>query len=241
VKRLKVEKNNIVILIFNEIFKKFNFKIDINQDNLPIKDQNENNTNKNVLPTDKFPKSPVSNEINLISSNNQNIININSSINQTLIKNGSSTANVNKNKLLSSLPPNFNANFDNSNKNLNVDNYNKKNVNPKNEQKGKKQKSGKNKKDREDNWEEIENMLDNFKLKDKNQCNFTGCASEIEIRECVFCYSNFCNQHVRQPIHDCIYLKNMPNFNADYYKNKINKKIDTLEKERNKKENSKKK
>ncbi len=116
-----------------------------------------------------------------------------------------------------------------------------KNSNTKAEPKGKKQKVAKNKNDNEDNWDEIDNMLNNFKEKDKNNCNLLGCGSPTEIRECVFCNMNFCNQHIRQPIHECGYLKNMPNFNSDYYKNKVNKRIDELEKERNKKEKPKKK
>lgn len=92
-----------------------------------------------------------------------------------------------------------------------------------------------------DNWDEIDNLLNEFQVKDKTICNFTGCNSGNEIRECVFCNMIFCNAHVRQPIHDCNYLKNIPNYNADYYKNKINKKIDNLEKDRNKKDTKSKK
>lgn len=84
-------------------------------------------------------------------------------------------------------------------------------------------------------------MLNDFEHKDKNNCNFNGCRLLNEIRECVFCNMNFCNEHIRQPIHDCNYLKNIPNFNADFYKNKVTKKIENLEKDRNKKEKPKKK
>jgi predicted nucleic acid binding AN1-type Zn finger protein len=132
---------------------------------------------------------------------------------------------------------------------MNQTNFNNKNSNPqpnknstmKPEPKEKKQKGSKIKKEKETNWDEIEDILNDFKNKDKYNCNFTGCGSPNEIRECVFCNMYFCNEHVRQPIHDCSYLKNMRNFNADYYKNWINTKIDNLEKERNKKEKPKKK
>jgi len=151
---------------------------------------------------------------------------------------------IDKNNLLSSLPPNFS--LDQKSNNKDSKNIKNKNIDlnsncVKIEQKSKKKKNGNNRDVNEDNWDEIENMLNDFKQKDKNVCNFFGCGSKNEVRDCVFCIMNYCNQHIRQPIHECSYLKNMPNYNADYYKNKVSQKIELLEKDRNKKEKQKKK
>jgi predicted nucleic acid binding AN1-type Zn finger protein len=123
-----------------------------------------------------------------------------------------------------------------------MNNHNVKNrAENKEKNKNQQKKTKKENKKPDDNWDEIENMLESFKEKDKNNCHLFNCGSSLGIKECVFCNMIFCIEHIRQPIHDCNYLKNMPNVNSEFYKNRINQKIENLEKERNAKPKKKKK
>ena len=97
--------------------------------------------------------------------------------------------------------------------NNNNNNNNKNNNQQEKKEKIKSQPQKKSKKENkkpEDDWDEIENMLDSFKEKDKNICHLFNCGSSLGVKECVFCNMIFCIEHIRQPIHDCNYLKNMP-------------------------------
>ena len=80
-------------------------------------------------------------------------------------------------------------------------------------------------------------MLTNLNKKDEGKCNFANCNTikNPDISICHYCKSYFCINHLRGIIHDCEILYTKVTNSNPYIKSKVNKKIEELEKKRNKK------
>jgi hypothetical protein len=79
-------------------------------------------------------------------------------------------------------------------------------------------------------------MLSGLKVpKEKLECGQEYCSVETNLDNCFSCGHPFCPAHYRQVCHDCVNLYNDNKSNNPSLKEKLNKKINNMEKDRNKK------
>ena len=89
------------------------------------------------------------------------------------------------------------------------------------------------------NWEEIDTLLEDIISKDKSNCCYNNCDAEKSTDKCQFCNKFYCISHLRCVIHDCVIYNKQENPD-EKLKKKISEKIHNFEKNRNKKQKDKK-